>query len=181
MVVVRADSSSSAGTAAQLIATNGLAARALPPWIARASTSLPLPLAPVISTAESVRDTRRASSMTACIAGLRVTRPSAKRRPSPSSAAVPPTWRRTQSSRRSRSTGLVRKSTAPRCVARTASGMSPCAEISATGRPGQRCWMRASSSMPSMPGMRRSASTKPGRASARRSSASSPEAAVVTS
>ena len=40
--------------AAQLIATKGRSARRLLPWIARATSSLPVPLSPVIKTVESL-------------------------------------------------------------------------------------------------------------------------------
>jgi hypothetical protein len=46
------------GTAAQLIATKGPLCRALIPWMARATSSLPVPLSPVTSTVASVEATR---------------------------------------------------------------------------------------------------------------------------
>ena len=51
-------SSSVSVIAAQLIATNGFSARGLLRWMARATSSLPVPLSPVISTVESVGATR---------------------------------------------------------------------------------------------------------------------------
>src|SRR5215213_2824522 len=49
--------------AAQLIAIKGLVARGLARWMRRASTSLPVPDSPTISTEQSVAATRRARSM----------------------------------------------------------------------------------------------------------------------
>ena len=48
------DSTSVSGMAATLTATNGWPARSLRWWIARATSSLPVPLSPVISTVVGV-------------------------------------------------------------------------------------------------------------------------------
>ena len=48
-------------SAAQLTATKGPSARALQRWIARAASSLPVPLSPLINTGTSVAATRRSS------------------------------------------------------------------------------------------------------------------------
>src|SRR5215510_10647651 len=50
------------GMAAQFTAMNGLPARGLARWMRRASTSLPVPDSPTISTVQSVPATRRARS-----------------------------------------------------------------------------------------------------------------------
>ena len=63
-------SSSVSGIAAQLIATNGRSARRLLLWIARATSSLPVPLSPVISTVESLGATRPMRRKSARITGL---------------------------------------------------------------------------------------------------------------
>ena len=47
------DSKSASGSAAQSTTTNGRAVRALAPWIARATSSLPVPVSPSISTVVS--------------------------------------------------------------------------------------------------------------------------------
>ena len=48
------DSTSASGIAATLTATNGCPRRSLRAWIARATSSLPVPLSPVISTVVGV-------------------------------------------------------------------------------------------------------------------------------
>src|SRR5690242_3023521 len=55
-------SSMFSGMAAQLTAMNGLLARGLARWMRRASTSLPVPDSPTISTVQSLPATRRARS-----------------------------------------------------------------------------------------------------------------------
>ena len=67
------DSSSDSVSAAQLIATNGRVARALLRCTARATSSLPVPLSPRISTVASVCATRAMRSKTARIGWLRPT------------------------------------------------------------------------------------------------------------
>ena len=64
-------SSSSALRLGQLTVTNGPSARRLQAWMARASTPLPVPLSPRISTVASVGATRRASSRTPPTSGSR--------------------------------------------------------------------------------------------------------------
>jgi hypothetical protein len=58
------------GTAAQLSATKGRSARLLSRCSARAATSLPVPLSPVINTVVSVGAMRAMSSFTCVMAGL---------------------------------------------------------------------------------------------------------------
>ena len=59
-----------AGRAAQLSLISGLAARRLWEWIARAISSLPVPVSPVMSTVASVGATRLTLSSTASSAGI---------------------------------------------------------------------------------------------------------------
>ena len=66
-------STSPAGRAAQLILISGLSRRWLAEWIARAISSLPVPVSPWIKTVASVGATRRTLSSTAVRAGLRPT------------------------------------------------------------------------------------------------------------
>src|SRR6185437_6873316 len=54
------------GIAAQLTATNGRVLRGERPWMNRASTSLPVPDSPTISTVQSLAATRRARSASRC-------------------------------------------------------------------------------------------------------------------
>ena len=61
------------GMAAQLIAVKPRSGRGLMRWIARASTSLPVPLSPVISTVVVWRATRLASSSRSRMARLSAT------------------------------------------------------------------------------------------------------------
>jgi hypothetical protein len=63
-------SSTPAASALQLTATNGWPTRSLCQWIARATSSLPVPDSPVISTVALLRAARRASSSAAVMAGL---------------------------------------------------------------------------------------------------------------
>jgi hypothetical protein len=106
--------------------------------MACASSSLPVPLSPVISTEVSLEATWRASSSSWRMIGVPVT--SSLRHSSPFSGASPvvaeiSSARRTSDSSASRSTGLVRKLKAPFCVAATASGIVPCAVSRITGSP----------------------------------------------
>ena len=64
------DSSRLSVSAAQETATNGPAARGLSAWMARARTSLPLPDSPSTRIVELDLAAVRASSNTACMAGL---------------------------------------------------------------------------------------------------------------
>ena len=57
-------------SAAQDTATNGAWLRGLSAWMARASSSLPVPLSPRTRMVELLRAAVRARSNTACIAGL---------------------------------------------------------------------------------------------------------------
>src|SRR6266403_802204 len=63
-------SSSVSGSAPQLIDTNGRPARLLRRWMVRATSSLPVPLSPWISTGLSVAATRPITPSTSFTAGL---------------------------------------------------------------------------------------------------------------
>ena len=65
------DSSSDSGIAAQLTLMSGMSRCGLRLWIARAISSLPVPVSPVISTVLLVSATRSARRMMSCIARLR--------------------------------------------------------------------------------------------------------------
>ena len=129
------DSSSSSAIALQLIATNGLWRRGLALWIARASSSLPVPLSPVISTRASVPATMCACARRSSMTALRVMislRQSSAASLKPEMRSARCTW----SSSSCLSTGLVRKPKAPIWVACTASGIVPWAVRMMTFRPG---------------------------------------------
>ena len=68
-------SSSVSGNAAQLSATKGPAPRVLPPWIARASTSLPVPVSPVSRTVAPLFCARSTSASVSPSAALSPTMP----------------------------------------------------------------------------------------------------------
>ena len=63
-------SSRCSGSAAQLTATNGLSARGLSAWMASATSSLPVPVSPEISTDELATATRSMSARSFRIGGL---------------------------------------------------------------------------------------------------------------
>ena len=69
-------SSRVSGKAAQFTATKGLAARGLPRWMARAISSLPVPVSPEISTVALARLAHAIRPKTCCISGLSPTIPS---------------------------------------------------------------------------------------------------------
>ena len=69
------DSSTSRGSAPQWIGTNGRSARAERSWMARATSSLPVPLSPSTSTDESVGATRSTTRSTSCMRALLVRMP----------------------------------------------------------------------------------------------------------
>ena len=179
------DSSSGSGIAPQLTPTNGLSRRGLARWMARASSSLPVPESPKISTLASESATSRAcrsrSSMRraarddarAPFAGRLLRRLAMRRRATATAAATfcSSSWL---------SNGLVRNPKTPRCVAATASGIVPCAVRMITGSAGCWRWIASNSCRPSMPGIRRSVITAPGRATASAASAVSPLSAVRT-
>ena len=69
------DAANSGVSTAQLIARNGPEARPLSSWIARAASSLPVPVSPRRSTDASVAATRSSSAYSSRISGATVTMP----------------------------------------------------------------------------------------------------------
>ncbi len=140
----RMDSTSCAGRAPQLTATNGLPARSDEPWIARAKTSLPVPDSPSIRMGMSERAARRASAMAARVVlgggdELVEGKPvllAPRQRAGPRSRDR--RWRARCGSRRRGApvpTGLIRKSVAPARIASTARLTDPSAVSTSTGDP----------------------------------------------
>jgi hypothetical protein len=178
------DSSSGSGIAPQFTATNARSRRGLARWIARASSSLPVPDSPKMRTLASESATRLAWRSRSSIVGLRVMMP-ARHSAADSSLA----WGRSPASFSADATscssswlskGLVRNPNTPRCVADTASGMVPCAVRMMTGSAGCCRCTASKSCRPSMPGIRRSVISTPGRTTASAASAVSPLSAVRT-
>ena len=109
------------GMAPQLTVTNGLPARSLSPWMARAISSLPTPLSPSISTGMLEAAARLPSAITRCMPSPRMMRSSKVSVPStfflmrlisPASASIFMALLIDTSSR-SGEAGLMTKSTAP--------------------------------------------------------------------
>ena len=159
---------SSLGMAAQLTSMNGPCRRGLAAWMARATSSLPLPFSPVISTRAAVGPTLSIRARTPCSAGLEPTMACAW------SAARLNRWfsvartdrlsaLRTVTSSRSLSSGFSRKSKAPRCVASTAVAMVPWPEIMTTVAVGSSSRSRVRVSRPSRPAIFTSRKTRCGR------------------
>jgi hypothetical protein len=118
----------SGGIAAQLTLTNGPFETALLRWIARAISSLPVPLSPVISTRLRVGATFAICRLRSSITGVPPSssqRASAALRNSSSSRAIRrrSSALRTVTMTRARSSGFSMKSNAPRRVADTASSI----------------------------------------------------------
>ncbi len=153
------DSSSSAAMADVFSATNGWCARGLWSCSARATSSLPVPDSPVISTVMLEPASRPIERNTSCIAGawpiidgIAAVLPAA-------SAPAPPFSRaalRTSSTASSMSNGFGRYSNAPPLYAATAFSRSECAVMTMIGRSGCELRRRSSSAMPLIPGMRTS-------------------------
>src|SRR5512134_3648431 len=176
------DSSSPSGIAPQFTATNGAPERGLARWIARASSSLPVPLAPYRHTLASESATRRACASRSSTPEERVM--ISPRQDSGSPEAAGGLESRIASATVSSSTlgskGLVRNENTPRRVAVTASGIVPCAVTITTGSEGLSRWIASNSAIPSMPCMRRSVTTTWGRATASDANAASPDSTAVT-
>jgi len=182
-------SSSSEGSAAQLTFTKGLSRR-LDIWKSeRATSSLPVPLAPRISTVMSVSDTCSRMSRTSRILGV-----------SPASSSISLSvrarlrscstsilrarfsrafWKAISSS--SASKGLRRKSLAPSRMASTMVRACPWPESMITGTWDARFLSSRRVSRPSMPGSTTSRVIRSGFASSRMRRASSPPATADTS
>src|SRR6266545_4683142 len=181
------DSTKSLGIAALLTQMNGLAARALWRWIADATSSLPVPDSPVISTRASVGAIRAISARSRSIASLTPTSgslwPSAScSRRFSAMARDSSTAARSVVSTPSGVSGFSRNWSAPSLVARTASARLALPLIITTGTSGAirlSCSSVASPSGP--PGMERSRSTASGRSRWTASTAAVPSAASTES
>ena len=144
-----------------LTVTSGLPARGEQACSSRATSPLPVPFSPVISTLASEGPTRSIISSTGCMArdcatksvapSPRSRRFSASRPRLLRSAAASASWLATIDSRRSLSHGFSTKSRAPRRIASTASSIVPHAVIATTGSSGARSRTRSSSCSPSCP------------------------------
>ncbi len=179
------DSIRSSGIAAQFTCTNGPSRRRLSRCTARATSSLPTPLSPQMSTVALVGAAFTIAPFTAPRPTLSPTiwwrfswsfrnvRFSVRRRRE--STAL-----RTSTSTRSVSSGFSRKSNAPSRVASTAVVMVPCPDITTIGVTSVRCVSRWSTSRPSMPGILMSRNTRSGASRSTRATPSSPVAAVMT-
>ena len=182
-------SSRLSGIAAQLMATNGPSLRGLRWWMALATSSLPVPLSPVMSTVVSVSATRATRSYIFFIA-LLVPRMSSNRCWSTTTRR-----RRFTSSRSARclrarsmvramssiSNGFVTKSYAPARMVAMAASMLPKAVITTTGRSSRLSTICRQTSTPVIPCMLMSVSTRPKSSSTRRRRPSSGEVVVVVS
>ena len=157
-------SSSVSGRAAQLTATNGLPRRGDASWMARATSSLPVPVSPKISTVLIVCATWLISSKTSCIRGLLLRMLwkancscSFSRSAVTSSCSARSRRARWITSRRcSRLTGLVRKSTAPSRIACTVCSIVPKPVVMITSAGSRRFCTSSSSCRPSTRGIFRS-------------------------
>ena len=171
-------SSRSFGIAAVLMATNGPLARGLCLCSAWATSSLPEPLSPVISTVTMLWLRRPMARNTSCIAGAwpSISGICACDTSATSSRRLSSSARRISSTALVTSKGLGRYSKAPPWNEETALSRSEYAVMMITGRPGRRSLTLASSSIPEPPGMRMSDTSTCGAAS---SSAASTSRALV--
>src|SRR6516164_3278899 len=151
------DSNSSAGTAAQFSVTNGPSRRGDFSWMARATSSLPVPVWPKMHTLVSLAATRSICANSLAIAA-----------PPPTSWCLPSRFFSSvfSSSRRdtrsafstvtsslSVDSGFSRKSSAPSLVARTAMAMFACPEIRMTGAFMPAPLISSRNSSPLLPGI----------------------------
>ena len=107
------DSSTPSASAAQFTGRKGPSARSDSWWIARATSSLPVPVSPVTSTVASVGATRAMISKTARIDGDRPNSPPGGSAPADGTDGRRSRRASTRALRTSGSTGFVRKSSAP--------------------------------------------------------------------
>ncbi len=172
---------------AQLTSTNGAFERGLRSWIIRATQPLPVPLSPLSSTvvrslcarrptwwAKSCMPDELPSESSPWSGALCTSSASLIRRSRALSAT-----RAVAAARCSMSTGLVRKFSAPSCIARTAIETSASAVSRMTAA--SRCRRASSTSMPFMPGSRRSRITTSGRSRSKVARPASPLSSRVTS
>ncbi len=168
---------------------NGPAERGEKSWIARATSSLPVPLSPVTSTVASARAIRSTARKISRIAVLRPTiRPScwrsstsSRRRSTSRSRSCFSIRLRTLMRSASSSKGFVTKSAAPCFIAWTAAETVLVAVNTITGARTPRWPSSSSSSSPLRPGITRSSSTTSGVAIAISRSAASTSPAIATS
>ena len=180
-------STRSRGIAAQFVRTYALSRRGLPACSAPATSSLPVPDSPAISTRASLGATRAISSRTFAIAGLSPTSPPTRPRSSRNVRAARRVCRSSSAEPSARIvpsgvSGFSRKVNAPSRVAFTASLNPARPLIITTGNSGNRSRNFASVSMPSVSfGIIRSSSTTSGSASSARANAACPSGASRTS
>ncbi len=155
-------SSNSLGMAAQLMATKGWRERRPWAWIARATTSLPVPVSPVISTVASLSASKPIDFCTARIPALEPTSASGSETVDGPAADWAGNIRASKAARSSRPTGFARWSTAPSRIASIVLAAVGTAVSTATAGGVSRDRMRRSTSIPSNPGMRRSSRTASG-------------------
>ena len=149
---------------AQLMATKGPEARGPRVWRARAISSLPVPLSPMMSTVESWGAARFSASNSCCIAFDSPTIPSVCISAAATVGGVDkaplaparPMHRSRVERRVSTWIGLVRKSAAPRFIASTAESMVPKPVTTIAGKPGASASTDSSTDSPSMSGSFRS-------------------------
>src|SRR5713226_2262022 len=182
------DSSSVSGRAAQLTAMNGPLRRLERSWMARATSSLPVPLSPWTSTVAELSATCCTSIINRRKAGLVPIMLPCRSRSSRRFCRARFWAMRSRRSRACRTTlvswaswnGLVRKSVAPSFIARTASSTVPKAVSRITSTSGATALASRSSSRPVSPGILRSESTRSTPPACSRSSAARPSGASTT-
>ena len=179
------DSSSVSTTAAQLTTTNGPSGRSPASWMARATSSLPVPLSPVTSTMVLPRATRPMVLKISFIARvpptMAVALPATRAVSMASSSRGVSSRRTTAASSSSTSTGLWMYSSAPFCMASMVVSMSWKAVITTTCNRASRALRSGSTSSPERPGMRTSRMTRSGCQSDARASPVSASCATAVS
>ena len=152
--------------AAALTGMSGPSFRRLSRWMARASTSLPVPLSPWIRIVRSVGAARWAMSSTR-LSGSHCPMISSKPVACPARSALTCCWSRRRSSARATTTwnsailsGLVKKSYAPRVIASIAICRVPWAVITMIGVSGASSRHLGRASRPSMSGSFTSSRTR---------------------
>ena len=162
------DSTRLSGIAPQLTVTKGCPARCDAPWIARAITSLPTPLSPVIRIGILAFAPRSPIATTERIEGAFPIRSSNCNAPSTvffsrltstANVLISSALRR-DTIIRSGLAGLTIKSRAPLCIALTTVSIEPLPVSTMTGRVGRDFCSSASVSIPSRPGMIRSSNIR---------------------
>src|SRR5262245_40978184 len=144
------------GIAAVLIAMNGFAERGLCRCSARATSSLPVPDSPMISTVAVDVESRPIARKTSCIAGAwpRISGEAASDSSAAASCRLSSSARRISSTAWSTSNGFGRYSNAPPWNAATADSRSEYAVMMITGSSGCFCFTLCNTSRPEVPGIR---------------------------